>query len=204
MAANKVGMEVNDEQVAHLAEMARCGDRVAVEKLVELLRGNLFRLVYYRTRSRLDSDDLTQEIVLTMLRELHTLKDARRFRPWLYRMAINRIHDYHRKKRVLVLLGMGSKSEEELEQQETADSNPQALNHLLRREFWERLRKFAGGLSRWEREVFFLRFLDQLTIKEIAEALKKSESAVKTHLYRAVNKFKNDLEMIHLMEGIPL
>jgi len=74
---------------------------------------------------------------------------------------------------------------------------------LLRREFWDRLKKFAGGLSRWEREIFFLRFLDQLTIREIAEALQKSESAVKTHLYRAVNKFKNDREMALLMEGIP-
>jgi RNA polymerase sigma-70 factor, ECF subfamily len=196
-------MDVTDEQVTQLAEEARGGNRAAVEKLVELFRGNLFRMVYYRTRSRMDADDLTQEIVLIMLREIHTLKDASRFRAWLYRMAINKVHDYHRKKRVLGLLGMGGRNEEEPEFRETADVKPLALDRLLRREFWDRLKKFAGGLSRWEREIFFLRFLDQLTIREIAEALQKSESAVKTHLYRAVNKFKNDREMALLMEGIP-
>jgi RNA polymerase sigma-70 factor (ECF subfamily) len=43
-----------------------------------------------------------------------------------------------------------------------------------------------------EQEVFLLRFLDELGIKEIAEVLHKSESTVKTHLYRALGKFKTD------------
>ena len=49
-----------------------------------------------------------------------------------------------------------------------------------------------GQLSKMEQEVFLLRFLDELGIKEIAEVLHKSESTVKTHLYRALGKFKND------------
>jgi RNA polymerase sigma-70 factor (ECF subfamily) len=43
-----------------------------------------------------------------------------------------------------------------------------------------------------EREVFMLRFLDNLNINEIAQTLKKSESTVKTHLYRALAKFKKE------------
>ena len=45
-------------------------------------------------------------------------------------------------------------------------------------------------LSKMEREVFMLRFFDQLSINEIADVLRKNESTVKTHLYRALNKIK--------------
>ncbi len=56
-------------------------------------------------------------------------------------------------------------------------------------------------LSRWEREVFLLKYLDQLTIREISQILNKSESAVKTHLYRAIGKFKKCPEFIQMLQG---
>ena len=71
----------------------------------------------------------------------------------------------------------------------------------MRQEFWEQVRSFTGKLGRWEREVFLLRFLDQLGIREIAQVLHKSESAVKTHLYRALGKFKGNPEIVRLLEA---
>jgi RNA polymerase sigma-70 factor (ECF subfamily) len=59
------------------------------------------------------------------------------------------------------------------------------------------------ALSRMEKEVFLLRFFDQLTITEMSAALKKNESTIKTHLYRALRKVKSlagDLD--GLMEGV--
>jgi RNA polymerase sigma-70 factor (ECF subfamily) len=49
--------------------------------------------------------------------------------------------------------------------------------------------------------VFFMRFLDSLSLKEIAQVLNKSESAVKTHLYRAIKKFKDDAAFSQFLEG---
>jgi RNA polymerase sigma-70 factor (ECF subfamily) len=72
---------------------------------------------------------------------------------------------------------------------------------LLQWEFWRLVRAFADRLSRWEREVFYLRFFDQLGIREIALVLGRSESAVKTHLYRAIKKFKGDSELVDFLEG---
>jgi RNA polymerase sigma-70 factor (ECF subfamily) len=52
-----------------------------------------------------------------------------------------------------------------------------------------------------EKQVFTLRFLDQLEIKEIGLALKKNESTIKTHLYRAISKFKNTEGLRDLLSG---
>jgi RNA polymerase sigma-70 factor (ECF subfamily) len=45
-----------------------------------------------------------------------------------------------------------------------------------------------------------LRFMDHLSIKEVSQVLKKSESTVKTHLYRALRKFRNDPSMLQFLE----
>jgi DNA-directed RNA polymerase specialized sigma24 family protein len=49
--------------------------------------------------------------------------------------------------------------------------------------------------------VFVLRFVDQLGIREIAETLRKSESTVKTQLYRALKKFKKASGLRALLKG---
>lgn len=158
-------------------------------------------MVYCRTRSQMDAEDLTQEIFLQAFKNLPSLNALERFRPWLYSIAVNRVRDYHRKKRFLSLFG-GTGEEEDFE---TPDSevhcNPGALDHLLKREFWKQIKKLSAQCSHWEREIFFLRFMDQLSIKEIAQVLGKSESAVKTHLYRALKKFREDEGLRELIEG---
>jgi RNA polymerase sigma-70 factor (ECF subfamily) len=72
---------------------------------------------------------------------------------------------------------------------------------LLRKEFWELLKRLVGALSRWEREVFLLRYLDHMPIKDIAAVLNKSDSTIKTHLYRALTKVKNDPVFLSICEG---
>ena len=79
----------------------------------------------------------------------------------------------------------------------------QAPVDLERKEFWRQVEKMLGALSRTEREVFLLRFFDQLSIKEMTAALGKNESTVKTHLYRALKKIKNTFgDMQELLEGL--
>ena len=70
-------------------------------------------------------------------------------------------------------------------------------------DFWKQIQSFLDKLSRMEREVFLLRFMDHLSIKEISQALAKSESTVKTHLYRSVNKFRAENSIHELLrEGV--
>jgi RNA polymerase sigma-70 factor (ECF subfamily) len=191
--------------VAILVEKARSGNRAAFDELIGIFHEDIFRMVYYRTRSQMDAEDLTQDIFLQVLKHLPNLKDVERFRPWLFSIAVNRVRDHGRKKRLMTLfglLGSGAREEDEQEPEDMAvDESSGALDQLLDQEFWQRVRELSKVFSPLEREVFFLRFLDDLSIKEIAQALNKSESAVKTHLYRALNKFKDNSDLIQLLRG---
>ena len=89
--------DTQGNQVSTLVEQARAGDRNAFEKLIALHQDEIFRLVFFRTRSRFDAEDLTQDIFMAAFKYLPQLKDSDRFRPWLYKIALNRVHDFHRK-----------------------------------------------------------------------------------------------------------
>ena len=77
---------------------------------------------------------------------------------------------------------------------------PKALDNLMAEDFWKQVELFLNKLSRMEKEVFSLRFMDHLSIKEISQALGKSESTIKTHLYRSIGKFKADHSMHQLIQ----
>ena len=194
-------VSIRGEQLSALVEKAKEGERDAFEKLIALHQDEIFRLVFFRTRSRIDSEDLTQDIFMSAFKYLPQLKDSDRFRPWLYRIALNRVHDFHRKNKFLAFLGMT----ESRDDAEVADIEPHrvpgALDTVIRKEFWSHVERLSKRFSRMEKEVFFLRFVDDLNLREIAHTLNRSESAVKTHLYRAIRKFKEDTSLSDFIQG---
>ncbi|MGC9195414.1 MAG: RNA polymerase sigma factor [Syntrophobacteraceae bacterium] len=192
---------LRDKKLSILVEQAKEGDRNAFEKLIALHQDEIFRLVFFRTRSKSDSEDLTQDIFLSAFRYLPQLKDSDRFRPWLYRIAINRVHDFHRKNKFLAYLGITESREDADALEIEPHRDPNALDSMIREEFWSHVKQLSKRFSRMEKEVFFLRFLDDLNLREIAQTLNKSESAVKTHLYRAIRKFKEDTTLSDFLQG---
>lgn len=183
-----------------MIEGARAGNSNAMNRLISQLQGEIFRMVFYRTFSQTDAEDLTQEILLKMARNLSKLRDTQRFKPWLYSLTLNRVRDFQRKGKIRKLFGLEIESLEEIHLgKDNDDGNPE--RETLRKEFWLKLHHALQSLSRWEREIFVLRYMDHLRIREIAQALNKSESTVKTNLQRALKKFRNKKEVLDLLEG---
>ena len=108
----KKAMSETDEPISHnrsgsssrissLVAKARDGNILAFNQIVNLFQDDVFRMVYYRTQSQMDAEDITQDVFLKAFKHLSSLKDTGRFRNWLYRIALNRIRDFYRKKRIL-------------------------------------------------------------------------------------------------------
>ncbi len=194
-------MTRNNAVTALLVAKAIDGDGWAAEQLIDMNYHAVFRMVYYRIQSTTDAEDLTQDIFFQMVKHLPRLKDQSRFRPWLFRIALNKVRDFYRKRRFLSFVG-GFSDDAEVQ---AADDSPNRAETpdemLMEKEFWRQFKRMGDSLPRQEREVFLLRFVDQRKIKEIAQILKKSESTVKTHLYRALKKFRQNQEFRDLLKG---
>jgi RNA polymerase sigma-70 factor (ECF subfamily) len=187
---------VSDSETTAWAKSARDGDKQAFDRLVGHFGRPVYLMAYYRLRSRQDAEDAAQETFIKAFEKIGALKDPSRFRPWLFAIAANQVRDRARKRKFLGIFSFFQDFQRDGAQDgfpEPADeSAPDALENVLRQEFWEKVDAFSTALSRWEREMFTLRFLDGLPLGEIAEVTGKNENTVKTHLYRAVAKFRAD------------
>ena len=131
-------------------------------------------------------------------RKLSGLKKVERFKSWLFSIAINRVRDFFRKKRFRSFFRLSDTGNDiKLLDTQTHDQ-PEAIDELIKQDFWKQIGLIIDKLSRMEREVFLLRFLDLLSIREISSVLKKSESTVKTHLYRALVKFRKNSSILQI------
>jgi RNA polymerase sigma-70 factor (ECF subfamily) len=189
---NASGSQTSDIRLAELVKQAREGNRFAFEQLIDRHQGDIYRMIYYRIRARMDAEDLTQDVFIRAFRSISRLREPDRFRSWLFRIAVNRVNDYLRKKRVRSIFKSSDENPDIQPEAIQPPEQPEALEQVLKEDFWRLVGRIAEKLSKMEREVFMLRFLDNLNINEIAQILKKSESTVKTHLYRALAKFKKE------------
>ena len=157
-------------------------------------------MIYYRLRARMDAEDLTQDVFIRAYRSISRLREPERFRSWLFTIAVNRVNDHLRNKKVRSIFKSSDESGDFYPDAGQPQDHPEALEQILKQDFWRQIAKIAKKLSKMEREVFMLRFLDGLNIYDIAQILKKSESTVKTHLYRALTKFKKEKALSHFLQ----
>lgn len=177
-------------QTVAMVEQARAGDRLAFHRLVDRFQPEIYRMIYYRTHSRPDAEDLTQDVFLQAFKHIGRLAAPEVFRSWLYRIAVNRVKDFYRRKQFKSLFGLSSTDDADFHEPAETAVAPEAEGGMARQDFWRRVEQMLERLSRMEREVFMLRFFDELSINEISATLNKNESTVKTHLYRALHKVK--------------
>ena len=189
-------------ELASLVNQAKEGNRSAFTQLADRFHQDIFRMVFYRLRSKVDAEDITQDVFLKAFQKIASVKEAAKFRGWLFSITLNRIRDFQRKKRFRSLF---KAEEENIESHpvENPDSDqPDVLEQVMRKDFWRQIGLILKKLPNMEREVFLLRFFDHLSIKEIAGVLKKNESTIKTHLYRALAKFKKEPAMRQLLNEV--
>ncbi len=173
-----------------MVERAMAGDSLAFNRLADRFQPEIYRMIFYRTQSQMDAEDLCQDVFLKAFKSIRGLKSPSVFRSWLYRIAVNRVKDYYRKKQFMSLFKFSSMDDDTSQEPPETAVAPQGEKEVERKDFWRQIGQITQMLSQSEREVFMLRFFDELSIKEIGATLKKNESTVKTHLYRALNKVR--------------
>jgi RNA polymerase sigma-70 factor (ECF subfamily) len=189
-------------EIELLVYKARTGNRFAFNQLINIFQDDIFKMVFYRTRSHMDAEDLTQDIFFQAFKNLSKLKSIEKFKSWLFSIAINRIRDFYRKKRFRDMFSSDVKTEEEMKIREENIDPSDPLDDILKKDFWGKVEFILKKLPTMEREVFALRFMDSLNINEISGVLGKSESTIKTHLYRALGKFKKESSLLQQFKEV--
>ncbi len=182
MAGSRGDAVREDSTDEALAERVRAsGDVAAFSLLVTRYRVRVVALArrMLAASGPDEAEDIAQEAFVAAYDKRGTFRRGEPFRPWLYRIAVNRCLDRLRAQaRRPALIEIGSVAEPSL-----PGSDP--LDALLTDEGEERLAAAVAALPPKLRAVFLLRHLDDLSYEEIAAATGVPLGTVKTHLFRA-------------------
>lgn len=149
---------------------------------------DILKLTYSYVRNRTIAEDLTQEIFLKCYVKIDTYNGDSKFRTWLYKIATNHCKDYLRSAhyRYTLLTDKISKI--------TKGKNPSPEESLVLKDEKNHLANQVFSLPLKQREVIFLYYFEELSLKEISELLALNINTVKSRLLKAKSLLKNSLD----------
>jgi RNA polymerase sigma-70 factor, ECF subfamily len=162
------------------------------DDIVRQHQARIYRVLWCELRDDEAAATLTQDCFLKAYRARAEFRGEASVSTWLVRIAVNLARDYQRNRRQSFwrrLLG-GNAKEAELATEMAVDKTPLADRALLAREQLQRTMEAVKTLSAQQQTVFHLRFLEELSLEEIAQAMGIETGTVKSHLSRAVNALR--------------
>ncbi len=148
----------------------------------ELLVANYdkyYRIAYSYVGNESDALDVVQEGAYKAIYHSDKLKQAAYADTWICRIMINEaLALWRRKKREY------PDTMEHMEQKETEEAKEETN---------EDLKEILSTLSEKERAVVILRYFEEMSLEEVADAVGEKLSTVKSRLYRALGKMKGNL-----------
>lgn len=142
---------------------------------------------YLRAQGAWDPEDLSSEVFLAVFKGIGSFDgDAAQLRTWLFSIAHHRvIDDRRRRSRRVVEVPQDHPAQREA----ASDTESEAIAILEA----QRIARLAGRLPEDQRDVILMRLVGDLSVHETAEALGKTEGAVKALQRRGIQGLKNVL-----------
>ncbi|MDA8220083.1 MAG: RNA polymerase sigma factor [Dehalococcoidales bacterium] len=172
---------MSEQDALSLAAAAAAGDRQAFAQLYDLYVDRVYHYIYYRLGSARDAEDLTENVFLKAWQAM------RRYQPngtpvfaWLVRIAHNALIDHLRTSRETAPIE--EIAEDAVEGAHWADPVQAADLRCTQGQ----LRRAILGLKPEQQQVIIMRFIDEMSHAQVADALEKTEGAVRVIQHRAL------------------
>lgn len=164
------------------------GDSSAFGLLYDYYQPMIYRFVVLKVSRREEAEDITHQVFLNAWQNVRRYEHrGHPFSSWLYRIARNQIIDHYRaQKEEVSLEKLALEDIAVLPQVSAADPSAKLET--------ERVLRAVRKLKAEYQDVIILRFIEDLSIKETASALKKTEGAVKLMQHRAMQELKKMME----------
>ncbi len=156
-----------------------------------------FRMAHFATGNRDDALDIVQDTMMKLVQKYGT-HDKASWKPLFYSILQSRILDWHRRQKVRNRFRSWFNQEDD-ETEDRLEQHPAELselpdNQLQDAQFIKDLEGILQTLPLRQQQVFLLRLWEGLDIKETASIMQCSESSVKTHYARALERLREALK----------
>lgn len=186
-----VSIKFNEQELLKAVKDLKSGDKAALDVLYKLT----YKKVYFFSLSITNDPEITKDIVhevyLLVLKYINSLKDEKLFIAWLNKITYNAtIKELEKENKRPINI-----SEQELQLKLIDENNPMII--YIENESKIEVMKTILGLKEKYRTVIVLKYIDNYSIKEIAEILECPEGTVKSRLNAAKSALKKELSKNH-------
>jgi len=174
-----------DEQLSRLMKQAQAGNARAYQTLLQEVCMILRDFLERRSGGPNFADDVLQEVLLGIHTARHTYDPAQPFAPWMYAIARHKLADHWR--RIFRL------NEHELTDDSTLEKS-EAPEEQSGSSLGEKVNSALDELPERQRQVVNLLKVERLSIKEAAQKMNMTETAIKVTAHRAYKALRKKFE----------
>ena len=165
----------------NLIKKAMQGNVEACNKLVHLWYKRIYNYAFKYFADHDLAMEVSQKTFIAVYHNVRNLKDPGRFKPWLYRIAVNYCREEQGSWRHKTFVPILSDPEQHTQVPAQQENNPEAA--YSHNELIIILQESLAELSEEQREVVIMREYEGLKFREIAEVLDLPENTVKSRMY---------------------
>ncbi len=165
------------------------------DALVREQQRRIYRILLMLVRDTDAAESLTQECFLRAYAKRDAFRGEASVETWLVRIALNLARDHARSRRLAFwrLLGREGRSDAAVALH-LSDPTPLPDRRLIARERLAAVWAQVNRLPRRQRTCFLLRFVEEMPLERIAQAMELEVGTVKSHLARALGTVRRHLK----------
>ncbi len=177
---------LSDEQ---LASRMYSGNEKAARELLDRFKRPLYSLLYRLTRNKADADELFQETFTRALRARSSYDSRKKFRPWLFAIALNLARDFARRSAKIQAPKVTHNGEipETLQARGVQSDTPERIGRE------QMITRALEKLPVEQRDVVILRYFHGFDESEISHAMDIPKGTVKSRLHHAIRRMHSFL-----------
>jgi len=172
-------------------------DEGTLDEFLKSVERRALRMAELATLNRDEALDLVQDAMFGFVRH-YAGKPRADWAPLFYRVLDSRLNDWHRRRQVrgrwLAVWTHAPDDEPDAIAQAADVNDPGPLLRLASSEAAHALDEALARLPLRQRQAFLLRLWEGFDVATTAQSMRCSEGSVKTHLSRALNALRRELE----------
>lgn len=173
------------------------GESKAMEDLLKIHKDYVYTIVIQMVKSSVVAEELTQDVFVKVFKKITLYEEKSKFSTWLYTIAYRTCLNYLEKKKIVFSMSEINNPDHkdnintrEIKEDQYITLQSQYEENERQKIVWNAI----DAIPLQQGMVITLHYLQQFSVKEIAEMMKVPENTIKTHLFRGRSSIKEILQ----------
>jgi RNA polymerase sigma-70 factor (ECF subfamily) len=180
--SDRAGVGLDSLSDLEILEQIRSGSEDHFNQLYGRYFQRIYNFVYARIRNHADAEEVVQETFTVVFRSIDSYRGQSSLLSWVYGIARNTVNNTIRRHKL---------RESRLQQIDPRQLRPAGSaasaspeDQLSMSRYVTAIREQLESIGQWQAEIFIMRHVQDLSIKEISERTERSSDSIRSSLYR--------------------